>query len=211
MKRILVLIMCVLAVSTGYAQRDANIAQNINFQAHVDASAIYTYEYFRTGFSIHEFTVAGPAIDLTLGARITKYFYLGAGVGYHTLMRNIDLDKTFAGGTSTSIGKTWFYYNHYLPIYANLKIYRPVSPKFLPYIDTSIGGYIGFPEMLSTSGSKNEYVNLTHDFILSNGFYLRAGLGIDVKRLNIGIGYELLNASRPYYHHGYVKLGWRFG
>lgn len=210
MKKILVLIMCVLAVFTGYAQRDANIAQMINFQAHVDASAIHTSKHFRTGYSIHEFTVAGPTIDLTLGARITKYFYLGAGVGYHTLIGDIDLNKIFVG-TSTSIGKSWFYYNHYLPIYANLKIYWPVSPKFLPFIDTSIGGYIGFPEMLSTRGNKNEYVNLTHDFILSNGFYLRAGLGIDVLRLNIGIGYELLNASIPYYNHGYVKLGWRFG
>lgn len=210
MKKVLcIVVMALVAVFTVYAQEDAYTAKIINFQAHVDISAVYSSKYlFSTDMTLHEFAFAGPTVDLTLGAKITKYFYLGAGVGYHTLMVDIDMDKIHAAVGSFP-SQSWFLYNHYLPIYANLKIYWPVSPKFLPYIDTSLGGYIGFPEMIYTSGSG--YGKLTHRFNLSNGFYLRAGLGIDVKRLNIGIGYELLNASRPYYHHGYVKLGWRFG
>ena len=219
MKRITLILLSLLFVSISYAQRTSYSIKTVLFQAHIDASAVFTTKYIAGNYE--RLSLAGPGLDATIGARITKYSYLGVGMGYHTLMT-----KAMIGVPS---GSQWhlppasravedvenyvytdvFDYNHYLPLFINCKIYWPVSHKVHPFVDLSLGGFIGFNERVYY-----ELNNYTYNYKanrLANGFYMRTGLGLDVMRVNLGIGYEFLKNRVGSEHIGYVKLGWRFG
>ena len=216
MKRIIFILFALLVASISFAQRTSHSVKMVIFQAHIDASAVFTTKSVMDSYKT--LTLAGPSLDATIGARITKYLYIGAGIGYHTLMT-----KTGIGVQSTS---PWSLppqsrgveyidivnaldYNHYIPIFANLKTYLPISHKILPYADLSLGGYIGLHERAFYEFNSHNYNYKAAR--LPNGFYMRAGLGVDIMRVNVGVGYELLKNRIGSEHIGYVKLGWRFG
>lgn len=218
MKRINFILFALLVANISYAQRTSHSVKMVIFQAHIDASAVFTTKYVMDSYQT--LTLAGPSLDATIGARITKYLYIGAGIGYHALMT-----KTTIGIQSTS---PWYMppqsraiediysvvvdaldYNHYIPMFLNLKTYLPISHKILPYADLSLGGYIGLHERAFYEFNSHNY-NYKADR-LPNGFYMRAGLGVDIMRVNVGVGYELLKNRIGSEHIGYVKLGWRFG
>ena len=66
--------------------------------------------------------------------------------------------------------------------------------------------FVGLYEMVGYAEAPLDRTNK-----LTNGFYMRTGLGVDVMRVNFGVGYELLKNHIGSEHIGYVKLGWRFG
>lgn len=218
MKRIFFTLFTLLVVSVSFAQRTSHSVKMAIFQAHIDASAVFTTKSVMDRYKT--LTLSGPSLDATIGARITKYLYIGAGIGYHTLMT-----KTGIGIQSTS---PWYMppksravddiysvevdaldYNHYIPMFVNLKTYLPISHKILPYADLSLGGYIGLHERAFYEFNSHNYNYKAAR--LPNGFYMRAGLGVDIMRVNVGVGYELLKNRIGSEHIGYVKLGWRFG
>ncbi len=218
MKRIFFTLFTLLVVSVSFAQKTSHSVKMAIFQAHIDASAVFTTKSVMDSYKT--LTLSGPSLDATIGARITKYLYIGAGIGYHTLMT-----KTGIGIQSTS---PWYMppksravddiysvvvdaldYNHYIPMFVNLKTYLPISHKIHPYADLSLGGYIGLHERAYYELNSHNYNYKAAR--LPNGFYMRAGLGIDIMRVNVGVGYELLKNRIGSEHIGYVKLGWRFG
>ena len=169
---------------TGYAQVD------VSFQGHVDLSADFTSE------------MGGPALDAVAGARITDYFFAGAGLGYHTLMWS----KNNSGKYATV---NTFTYHHFLPVFANLKGYYPIG-DFAPYVDLSLGGLIGLKSLVTVNNNTTKSANREAD-----GLYFRVGLGIDWNRFNFGGGYQLysqtINNTTSYNTHmGYFKVGYRF-
>ena len=115
----------------------------------------------------------GPAFDVTVGTTITDYFYVGFETGFHTHISNGYLDG-------------------YIPLAVNMKGYF-TKTKVRPYINVSLGGWIGVADMGGYGG-----------------FYCQTGAGVDIKRFSVGLGYSGLvmdgTASSLY-----VKLGFRFG
>ena len=220
MKRINFILFALLVASISYAQRTSHSVKMVIFQAHIDASAVFTTKSIMDSYNT--LTLAGPGIDATIGARITKYFYLGAGIGYHTLMTKADIGiqstsprympqaaRAVENYSAMVMVVEALDYNHYLPLFTNFKIYWPISHKVLPFADLSLGGYIGLHER-----AFYELDNYSYNYKatrLPNGFYMRTGLGIDIMRVNVGVGYEFLKNRFGSEHIGYVKLGWRFG
>lgn len=189
------------------AQQQSFGVKKIHFQMDVELSAVFTsktvYNYsYSSSYSLdnvyyspssYHMRLIGPTIDIIAGARCTKYFFFGGGVGYHTLLTKYKGIRDF---------------NHYMPIYGNAKFYIPVNINFLPYYELSLGGFVGFNEI-----AKDTYGNESKQK-LKNGLFFRTGFGFDIKRVNIGIGYELLH-NRVYNqsnneHIGFLKLGYRF-
>lgn len=202
MKKLTFIFFTLLFANMSFAQKTSYSTKKVFFQAHVDVSAVFTTKYYYSNYENFDFTLAGPSLDLTLGTRITKYFYLGIGAGYHTLMSKFIIGN-FNG---SSYNGYVFDYNHYVPLCANLKAYWPISAKVAPFLDCSLGGYVGLYEMVGYAEAPLDRTNK-----LTNGFYMRTGLGVDVMRVNFGVGYELLKNHIGSEHIGYVKLGWRFG
>ena len=102
---------------------------------------------------------AGPIVNLTLGPRITDYFFLGFEVGFHDMFYKELRYSHYSG---------YYYYNnwlYYIPLAANMKGFIPINKNIMPHINLSLG-----------------YAYLA-------GFYCNVGLGIDVKHFTVGMGY----------------------
>ena len=84
MKRIFFILFALLVASISFAQRTSHSVKMVIFQAHIDASAVFTTKSVMDSYKT--LTLSGPSLDATIGARITRYLYIGAGIGYHTLM-----------------------------------------------------------------------------------------------------------------------------
>lgn len=69
----------------------------------------------------------GPAFDVTVGAAITDYFYIGFETGFHTPISNGYLDG-------------------YIPLAVNMKGYF-TKTKVRPYVNVSLGGWVGVAAM----------------------------------------------------------------
>ena len=120
---------------------------------------------------------AGPTFDITAGMKIYDYFYAGIATGFHSYLEPYEI--LFAA---------------YIPIGVNLKGYLTKNRKVNPYINCTLGGFIGIGE----------------EFAGINGFHCQVGMGIYFKRFTFGAGYNALVklGTAP---TGYVKIGYRFG
>lgn len=134
-----------------------------------DFSGVKFQSYLYAGAIFGSYGV-GPAVDLSFGARVGRCFYAGFETGFHM----------FFG----------MFADAYVPIGANFKGYLPVSKRIYPYLNCSLGGFVG------VSGF--------------GGFYCQVGAGTDIGRFSVGIGYTGL-AAGDIVSLGYVKLGVRFG
>lgn len=138
--------------------------QKIRFQSYLYAGTVFLQE------------AVGPTFDASVGARLREYAYIGIETGFHYLTI-IDHGGDFS----------------YIPIGINLKGYIPVGKKIYPYINCSLGAFIGLS-----------------DFDDLYGFYCQVGAGIDIKRFSLGIGYStIMNGGNL--NCGYVKFGIRLG
>lgn len=138
--------------------------QKIRFQSYLYAGAVFMQES------------VGPTFDASVGARLREYAYIGIETGFHYLTV-IDHGGDFS----------------YIPIGINLKGYIPVGKKIYPYINCSLGAFIGLS-----------------DFDDLYGFYCQVGAGIDIKRFSLGIGYStIMNGGN--FNCGYAKFGIRLG
>lgn len=84
-----------------------NVNKKIRFQSYMYIGADF--------FSLS----GGPTYDVSLGARMTDYFYLGVETGFHTMVIGGDV----AG---------------YIPVGLNMKGYIPVTRKVMPYANCTL-------------------------------------------------------------------------
>jgi hypothetical protein len=133
---------------------------------------------------------AGPTFDITAGMKVSDYFYAGIATGFHTVLT--PYEYYYSG----------YYYNYYdngtlfeayIPVGVNLKGYFTKGRKVNPYIDCTLGAFIGVGDLEGF-----------------NGFHCQVGMGLDIKRFTIGMGYNPL-VKYGTAHFGYFKLGYRFG
>ena len=129
---------------------------------------LQSYIYAGATFLEH---AGGPTVDINIGARIYDYFYIGIETGFRCVFEEIEYlgygyeyERWYEDSITVKCG--------YIPIGANLKGYIPTGKKIYPYINCSLGGFIG-----------------VMDFNGLNGFYCQVGAGIDIKRFSFGIGY----------------------
>ena len=147
--------------------------KKISFQA---------YSYLGADFNS---AMGGPTLDVSAGVRITDYFYAGLETGFHTMMADLYVSTSYA-----LYPYSVFMVGGYIPIGLNMKGYLPVTEKFMPYLNCTLGGAMG---CIDFSG---------------RAFYCNVGTGFDLGRFSFGIGYMNLGGSM---HNGYVKLGYKFG
>ncbi len=145
---------------------------------HFDSVKFQSYVYAGT---IFQAGIGGPSVDLSFGARLFDYAYVGIETGFHMPITDAIYyyEDTYLFG--------------YIPIGLNIKGYIPTGKKIFPYINCTLGGFVG-----------------VIDFGGHNGFYCQVGAGIDIKRFSFGIGYSGLVQTGAI-NCGYVKLGVRIG
>lgn len=76
--------------------------------------------------------VAGPTLDLTVGALFGEYFYAGFETGFHSLIEDL-------------------YFEGYIPIALNLKGYL-TKTKVRPFVNVSLGGFVGVADLSGWAG-----------------------------------------------------------
>lgn len=162
-----------------------HIRQNTT-SASSDVATVKLQGYVNLGTIFYEMG-AGPALDINVGARIYEHLYLGFETGFHTVLTPYEYYSRYYGYEKGT------YFDAYVPIGVNMKGYFTKGRKVNPYVNCSLGGFIGIGGMQGW-----------------NGFFCQAGLGVDIRRFSVSIGY---NGLVEYYteHLGYVKLGVRFG
>ena len=144
------------------------------------------FQGFATIGTIFTAEGAGPTLDITFGTKIYEHFYIGVETGFYTCFTPYE----YYSGWDIYSGTA---FEAYVPLGVNLKGYFTRGRKVNPYINCSLGGFFGVADLGGL-----------------NGFHCQVGLGLDIKRFNISMGYGGLvkygTASM-----GYLKLGVRFG
>lgn len=121
---------------------------------------------------------------VTVGGRFSDAFFLGLGAG-------------FEGSLLKSI------HTLRIPIYANARCYFPIK-EVSPFIDIAAGVNVHELDVQYQLNGKD----------WKCGLYTRAGIGVEYKRLLVGVGYQFSGGDRTILenniHQGYVKIGCRF-
>lgn len=113
-------------------------------------------------------TAGGIGGDFTAGFYTPEqYNFLGASIGIQSIFCNLDKNNKF----------TFLV----MPIFVNDKLYF-TNNEYRPYLDLSIGGYVNLMSKYNDEKFKGE----------GGGFFFRSGLGVDMRGVNITVGYELL-------------------
>ncbi len=140
------------------------------------------YTYVGADFESY---LGGPSLDFSFGARTSKYFYIGGGIGWHNLLGEIYYDDYY------------YYYEFvwgpYLTFTSDIKGYIPTRSEFFPRFDLSFGGCV----CPADSGVCR--------------FYMSFGAGFDWRRFSFGIGYQMPVIGNSPMPLGYTRLGIRFG
>ncbi len=134
---------------------------------------------------------AGPTFDISAGIKVSDYFYAGIATGFHTAFTPYEYSYS---NSYFTVYDTDILFDGYIPVGVNLKGYLTKGRKVNPYVNCTLGGFIGVGESLGGW----------------NGFHCQVGMGIDIKRFTIGMGYNAL-VKYGTAHLGYFKLGYRFG
>lgn len=133
-----------------------------------------------------------PFIETVHGVRITKYAFVGAGLGFQ-----------YATDKAWEVGM--------MPVFLNLKGYYPVSEHFAPYVSVDLGYGIG------VTGTKDFAEEEGLD--LKGGMYASYGIGLNYKRLNVGLGWQHQGMKAEYdgdeagkfrVNSFFVKVGLKF-
>lgn len=158
---------------------------------HTNKSIPVKFQGYATLGTIFTADGAGPTLDLTFGAKIYDHFYIGIATGFHSCFTPYEYYYQVGFNVYRTSGTT---FDAYIPIGVNMKGYLTKGRKVNPYINCSLGGFIGVSDTL--------------DGI--NGFHCQVGAGIEVKRFTFGIGYNGLVKGGTV-SCGYVQLGVRIG
>lgn len=148
------------------------------------------YAYLGADFSS---VAGGPSIDFGIGARFSKYLYVGGGVGWHNLIRDVfyQTQNRYVWATA------WM---NYFNLTADIKAYIPTKSNFYPRFDLSVGPTLG-----------GIYESYYGDYAFGVGFYMSTGAGFDYKNLSLGAGFQMPILGGEVLPQGYVRIGVRFG
>jgi hypothetical protein len=167
----------------------ANRMTSVSRSATAQYSPITFAGYVNLG-TIFNADGAGPTFDITAGMKVYDYFYAGIATGFHTVLTPYEYyyyDSYYDYYDKGTLSEA------YIPVGVNLKGYFTKGRKVNPYIDCTLGAFIGVGDLGGF-----------------NGFHCQVGMGLDIKRFTIGMGYNPL-VKYGTAHLGYFKLGYRFG
>ncbi|MBR6648218.1 MAG: hypothetical protein IKL29_02435 [Bacteroidaceae bacterium] len=156
-----------------------NLSTPIKFQGYITAGTIFTS------------VSAGPTLDVSMGMKIYEHFYIGVETGFHSMLTPLNYYYTHTDGSIHHV--TGAAFEGYVPIGVNMKGYFTKNRKVNPYINCSLGGFIGIADLGGF-----------------NGFHCQVGAGFNVKRFTFGAGYSALVLGGTA-SCGYAKLGVRLG
>lgn len=147
--------------------------------------------------------LGGPSIDASFGSLMSKYLYLGGGVGFHNLIGEYIALVKYMNEIYYTQTAEWMYSIY---ITTDLKLYTPNIGNFYPRFDISLGVAYG--------GLKRAYIleeNIRQDRYNMLGFYMSAGAGFDYRRLSFGVGFQMPILKGSVIPLGYARIGLRFG
>ena len=104
------------------------------------------------------------------GSKINQYAFVGIGTGFHAY-------RGLASFEGYGIEEVW---GMTVPIFLDLKGFYPVSDDFSPYIDLGLGASVGVMEIDGT------------------GFLANVGVGINYKKLNVGLNFQSDNKAKGF-------------
>lgn len=144
-----------------------------------------------------------PFIETVHGVRLTKYAFVGLGLGLQYAYGKCSTDSYYDN-----------YYDEYytddskwntllMPVFVNLKGYYPVNDDFAPYLTTSFGVS---PILMSDLS----YTNGSYETKHKGGFYCKLGVGLNYKKFifDFGLMHQGM-ANKDYYNgndNGKVKI-----
>ena len=120
---------------------------------------------------------AGPTLDFSVGAKIYERFYMGVetGLAYFISVNN---PKVFS---------------MFVPVGVNMKGYLTRESKVTPYLNCSLGAYIGVDDAKGV-----------------NVFNFQVGAGFEAGIVSVGAGYSGFRKDGIEWNGGYIKLGIAF-
>ena len=169
-KTLLTFVAAICAVSISFAA-----APVINYSGEVNVGFAtgnkVKYEDVTTKSSLHR-----PFVETVHGVTITKYAFVGAGLGIQGYFGAADKDVPDQKWDTIA-----------LPLFVNIKGMLPLD-GVTPYVSASFGGsvmpYSGF-------NTKTTVGNYTIKTRLTGGFYCDCGVGVKLfEKLNVGLGMQ---------------------
>lgn len=133
--------------------------------------------YLYGGMIVNDWYI-GPTLDFTYGVRCYDYFFWGLELGYSCWI---------AGDDNRPYRENWYVLN-FASFRMNMRGYWPVTEKFTPFINLSVGTSVALS--------------------LAACFNMQLGAGVEIRRFTVDMGYNLL----PLYgdiHSCYLRLGIR--
>lgn len=120
-------------------------------------------------------------LETTHGVNISKYAFVGAGVGFQYY-----LGTMLKEGNNPSKWKTLA-----MPVFVNMKGMYTFLDKYTPYVTLGLG----YSAVLTSADNKEgaayvEGVEVAWKTRFNGGFYCDFGAGVKIKRFNIGVGLQ---------------------
>ena len=135
----------------------------------------------------------GCGMYFTFGARIKDYVFVGGGFGVEFLP-SVYTAKDFDSEWWDSYKYVGGFCN--MPMYLNVRAFIPATSRIFPYVDIAVG-----PSLLF-------YLDRLNDFMLCPiATHLRAGIGTDISRFSVGLGYEGVYGHIKYEEGSFNEYG----
>ena len=212
------------------ANQSKSVANPQNTQESFDGK-LEGYAYADLGLekSNEHFSVGIPTFGVSLGSRISKYLYIGGGIGWRN---SFSVDKRVNvshyiddAHTTETCDYARTYWGNQINITADLKAYIPTKCGLYPRFDFSFGPAVSgsYYDYRWSCGTPFEPASEYKCFV---GLYTSLGVGFDYRRLSFGVGFQtafgsgsvtesygdmIITTSGPGVYSGYVRLGFRFG
>lgn len=134
-----------------------------------------------------------PYIETVHGVHITKYAFVGLGVGVQYAYGKINTEYDDSNNWNTLL----------MPVFLNLKGFYPASDDFAPYITTSLGAS---PVLMADD---------TFDSALKGGFFCKVGAGISYRKFlfDFGLMHQNMTLDKDEKignNSFYVNVGFKF-
>lgn len=146
-----------------------------------------------------------PLIETVHGVRITKYGFIGLGMGFQ---------YAYGNQANEFVDNKWN--TLLMPFFVNIKGYYPLSGGWSPYITLSVGGSSVLTSAWNRTSGDDEYR-------LKGGLYSKLGIGVNYKRCFLDFGlmhqtfrYEELDGgyldywSKEKFNSFYFNIGYKF-
>lgn len=224
MKRLLITIIAIVVCVIDMQAQDAYISTDTSaisleqqllsdnlpkraFQCNIEVGAQFTSNSVALQDGVFRYPSAGADLDVSLGVRTSKSVFVGAGVGFHSEFGDSNIGPA---GHKTSVKTTIMT----LPIYLDSRFYIVTKSGICPFVNANIGGYV--PLLTKGEFSHTSVPTADTDVHLKGGFYAQVGLGLDIKRFQICIGYRMFTnkewgAKNGVNSYGFIKMGVRIG